>query len=579
MAALHAGWNTSLSGDGEAPPPPTVGERRGGGWITAPFVLVTCRSSHFGALEAASVAGMTLAAGGWMNNLIVFLIQEFNIKSINAAQIFNVANGCSNFFPVLAAILADSFLGCFSVIWISSLISFLGLILLVLTVTLDGLSPPDCETGSSTVCATPSRVQYAVLFAALALVSIGLGGTRFTLATFGANQFNKLKHQATYFNLYFFILYVASFISATGIVYVEDNLSWGWGYGMCIAANVVGLGVFLVGSRFYYHDKPQGSPFTSMARVVVACIRKRKAEVSSETAHYYYGDVDGVKGAATGAPTKSFRILNRAALKTEGDILPDGSTSNSKPWKLCTVQQVEDLKTLIRILPLWSTSILLATPIGIQASLTVLQALTTDRHLGHRLQIPAGSMIVFLLISVAVSLTLFDHFLWPMWKKVAGKSPTPLQQIGVGHVFNIAGMAVSAIVESKRRAAATSHHGRMSVMWLVPQLVIVGIGEAFHFPGQVALYYQEFPTCLKSMATGMVAMLVGMAFYLSSAVVGFVRRVTKWLPDDIDDGRVDNVYWVVMVIGVFNFGYYVVCSWLYKYKNFVQIEEEEEGDH
>ncbi|KAL0418157.1 UNVERIFIED_CONTAM: protein NRT1/ PTR FAMILY 2.6 [Sesamum radiatum] len=514
----------------------------------------------------------------WMNNLIVFLIQEFNIKSINAAQIFNVACGCSNFFPVIAAILADSFLGCFSVIWISSLISFLGLILLVLTVTLDGLRPPDCQTGSS-VCATPSRSQYAVLFAALALVSIGLGGTRFALATFGANQFNNLKHQATYFNLYFFTLYVASFLSATAIVYVEDNLSWAWGYAICIVGNLVGLAVFSVGSRFYYHDKPQGSPFTSMARVVVACIRKRKAEVSSEPADYYYGDVDGVKGAVAGAPTKSFRILNRAALKTEGDILPNGSTS--KPWKLCTVQQVEDLKTLIRILPLWSSSILLATPIGIQGSLTVLQALTTNRHLGHRLQIPAGSMIVFSLISVAASLTLFDHFLWPMWRKVAGKSPTPLQQIGVGHVFNIVSMAVSAIVESKRRDAATSHHGPMSVMWLVPQLVIVGIGEAFHFPGQVALYYQEFPTCLKSMATAMVAMLIGMAFYLSSAVVGFVRRVTKWLPDDIDDGgRVDNVYWVVVVIGVFNFGYYVVCSWLYKYKTLVQVnEEEEEGDH
>lgn len=127
----------------------------------------------------------------------------------------------------------------------------------MLTVTLDGLRPPDCETGSS-VCATPSRIQYAVLFAALALVSIGLGGTRYTLATFGANQFNKLKHQATYFNLYFFTLYVASLISATGIVYVEDNLGWVWGYGICIACNVVGLAVFLVGSRFYYHDKPQG---------------------------------------------------------------------------------------------------------------------------------------------------------------------------------------------------------------------------------------------------------------------------------------------------------------------------------
>lgn len=42
MAALHAGGNTSLSGDGEAPPPPTVDPRLGGGCITAPLILGQC---------------------------------------------------------------------------------------------------------------------------------------------------------------------------------------------------------------------------------------------------------------------------------------------------------------------------------------------------------------------------------------------------------------------------------------------------------------------------------------------------------------------------------------------------------
>ncbi|KAL2239790.1 UNVERIFIED_CONTAM: Protein NRT1/ PTR FAMILY 2.6 [Sesamum indicum] len=255
--------------------------------------------------------------------------------------------------------------------------------------------------------------------------------------------------------------------------------------------------------------------------------------------------------------------LNKQSIEEKHSRLKETSCRTARfqnRGKLCTVQQVEDLKTLIRILPLWSSSILVSTPIGIQGSLTVLQALTTHRHLSHRFQIPAGSMIVFTLISTAISLTLFDHFLWPMWNRVAGKNPTSLQQIGIGHAFNIASMAVSAIVESKRWAAATAHHlqgGPMSVLWLVPQLVIVGIGEAFHFAGQVALYYQEFPTCLKSMATAMVAMQIGVAYYLSTAVVDFVRRVTEWLPDDIDDGRVDNVHWLLVVIGVLNFGYYL----------------------
>jgi len=178
------------------------------------------------------------------------------------------------------------------------------------------------------------------------------------------------------------------------------------------------------------------------------------------------------------------RFLNRAALKTEGDVQSDGSIA--KPWRICTIQQVEDLKTLIRIFPLWSSSIFLGTPIGIQASLTVLQALTIDRYLGPHFEIPAGSILVVVLISTAISLTLIDRFLCPMWQKLTGKSPTPLQRIGLGHVLNILSMATSALVESKRLKIARAHHlqGRpgsivpMSVLWLFPQLVLVGLGEA-----------------------------------------------------------------------------------------------------
>ncbi|KAL1558103.1 protein NRT1/ PTR FAMILY 2.7-like [Salvia divinorum] len=93
MTSLHGGGNnTSLYS----------------GWITTPFIIAT-------------VFGLTVAAGGWSANLIVFLINEFNIQRIDAAQIANVVNGCVNFFPLLAAVAADSLVGCFSVIWVSSL--------------------------------------------------------------------------------------------------------------------------------------------------------------------------------------------------------------------------------------------------------------------------------------------------------------------------------------------------------------------------------------------------------------------------------------------------------------------------
>ena len=273
------------------------------------------------------------------------------------------------------------------------------------------------------------------------------------------------------------------------------------------------------------------------------------------------------------------RFLNCAALKAEGDTNSDSSIA--KPWRLCSVQQVEDLKSLMRIFPILSSGIFLSTPIGVLMSLTVLQALTMDRHLGPHFKIPAGTRIVFILTSTAISLTLIDRILYPIWQKLSHRSPMPLQRIALGHVFNALGMVVAALVESKRLKITQTHHLiddsksniPMSVLWLVPQLAVVGIGEAFHYPGQVTLYYQEFPTSLRSTSTAMYSMIMGIAYYMSNAVIALTQRTTGWLPDNINNGRLDKVYWVLLVVGVINFGYYLICAKFYRYQNVAKENE------
>ena len=71
------------------------------------------------------ITGLSLASTGIVGNLSVYLISEFNIKSINAAQIVNVVVGSTSLFPLVAAILADSFFGSFSVAFASSCVALL----------------------------------------------------------------------------------------------------------------------------------------------------------------------------------------------------------------------------------------------------------------------------------------------------------------------------------------------------------------------------------------------------------------------------------------------------------------------
>ncbi|KAL7615515.1 hypothetical protein Lser_V15G01910 [Lactuca serriola] len=526
------------------------------------------------------MAGLTLAAAGWSTNIIVYLINEFNIKSIDAAQIANIVNGCTTLLPILGAILADSFFGSFTIILVSSLISLAGILLLTLTATLDPLKPAPCENGSE-LCVGPSKSQLVILYMSVALSSIGLAGTRFTLATMGADQFDNPKDQGVFFNWHFFTLNVGILVSVVGIIYVEDNMSWGLGYGLCVAANLIGLVIFAVGRIKYRLLKPQASPFTRLACVVVAAFRNRKLLLSLKSADYCQEPYAERTKLFRTTPTNSLKFLNHAALITsQGDTTSDNS-SIKKPWNLCTIQQVEDLKTLIRISPLWSTGVMMSTPLAIQMSLMVLQALAMDRHLGPTpttFQISAGTMIVFAMLSTSIFIVLIDRFLLPTYQKLTNTSLTPLQRIGVGHVLNALGMAISALVESKRLAMARSHDLKgnsvvpMSVFWMVPQLMVIGVGEAFHLPGHVSFYYQEFPKSMKSTAAAMVALFIGVAFYLGTAVVDLVRKTTGWLPDGINDGRMDNLYWVLTGIGLTNFGYYLVCSWMYEYQNVEKME-------
>jgi peptide/histidine transporter 3/4 len=240
-------------------------------------------------------------------------------------------------------------------------------------------------------------------------------------------------------------------------------------------------------------------------------------------------------------------------------------------WRLCTVQQVEDLKTLLGVLPVWSSGIFLRTLVGVKIAMVILQALAMDRSLGPRFKIPAGSMAVFTLVAFIAATPVLERAVFPLWRRVRGGAlpPTPLQRVGLGHAVSISSMVGAALVERRRLGvvaggAAGQVVASMSALWLLTPLGLVGVGEALYFPGGTAFYYQEFPRTLRGMAMAMSPLVIALGFYFSTVFVGVVRRVTAWLPADINQGRVDNVYWAVAVAATVNFGYFLVCVRLYK---------------
>ncbi|KAM0953774.1 putative ABC-type nitrate transporter [Dioscorea sansibarensis] len=517
-----------------------------GGWITIPFIL-------------GNAFGLALVLSGVLGNFIVYLIKYNNFKSIDAALLANIMSGTSGLLPLLGAILSDAFFGCFRIIAFSTVAAICCMIILTVTAGIKALRPPNTYTPATSG-------QLALLYTAIVLCAVGNGGTRLSMMKLGADQLSNVGDREMFFNWYFIVFYGAVAIGNTVIVYVEDSIGWELGFGICLAVNALAALSLLLGVKYYRILRPKRSPFTTMARVIIAGFRKRKLALPEEEAAYYRG----LSEKSDQPPSSSFRCMNRAALIQQGDVAIDGSIA--RPWSLCSIEEVEDLKTILRVVPVWTSNIFLSISAATQTSLSVLQALTMDRSLGPHFSVPADSFFVTTMLATSLTLFILDRAIYPLCHRLTSYTPTSLQRVGVGQAFNIAAMAASGLVEQRRSIIVHEHQAEnqpdwivpMSAFWLVLPFVLVGVGEAFHFPGQIAFYYEEFPKSLKSTAIGIIAVILSIGFYSSTGLVQVVRRATSWLSDNLNSSRLENVYWLLTLVGSVNFAYFILCAKLYK---------------
>jgi solute carrier family 15 (peptide/histidine transporter), member 3/4 len=76
-------------------------------------------------MEQGSMLGLGLAINGTSSNLLVYLLKEYNVESIDAAQIANIVRGCLDLAPVAGAVVSDSYFGSFPVILAGTAINVL----------------------------------------------------------------------------------------------------------------------------------------------------------------------------------------------------------------------------------------------------------------------------------------------------------------------------------------------------------------------------------------------------------------------------------------------------------------------
>ncbi|GAV88463.1 PTR2 domain-containing protein [Cephalotus follicularis] len=545
------------------------------GWKAMPFIIGNETFEKLGAI-------------GTLSNLLIYLTTVFNMKSITAANMINIFNGTTNFGTLVGAFLCDTYFGRYKTLGFATCASFMGLLAIQLTAAIPTLHPPHC--GDNATCKGPTTGQMLFLLAGFGLMIVGAGGVRPCNLAFGADQFNPESVSGkrginSFFNWYFFTFTFAQMVSLTLIVYIQSNVSWAIGLGIPAILMLVACVVYFTGSKIYVKVKATGSPMTSVAQVVVVAIKKRHLKALEQPWLSLFNFIPPTSINSKLRYTHQFRFLDKAAILAPQDqINPDGSPAH--PWKLCSMQQVEEVKCLMRVLPIWTAAIIYFIAIVQQNTYAIFQAQQTDRRIGRSsFMIPAASYVVFLMLSMSIFIPIYDRIIVPFLRRITKKEGgiTILQRMGIGIFLSVVTMLVSAVVEERRRTIALRKPtlgtvprrgaiSSMSGLWLIPQLTLAGLAEAFTAVGQVEFYYKQFPENMRSIAGSLFYCGMACSSYLSSFLISVVHRSTadsatgNWLAEDLNKGRLDYFYFMISGLGVLNMGYFLVCSRWYKYK-------------
>lgn len=533
-----------------------------------------------------------LAVVGFSTNMISYLTTQLHMPLTKAANTLTNFGGTASLTPLLGAFISDSYAGKFWTITMASVLYQIGMVSLTISAVLPQLRPPPCR--GEEVCKQATDGQLAVLHISLFLGALGSGGIRPCVVAFGADQFDESDPKQTtktwsYFNWYYFVMGAAILVAVTVLVYIQDNVGWGLGLGIPTVAMFLSIIAFIVGYPLYRNVNPAGSPFTRLMQVAVAAFHKRNVPNVPDPNLLYQNDEMDASISLGGklVHSEQMKFLDKAAIVTAED---NSKTPNK--WRLNTVHRVEELKSIIRMGPIWASGILLITAYAQQGTFSLQQAKTMDRHITKSFQIPAGSMSVFTIITMLTTTALYDRVLIRVARRFTGldRGISFLHRMGIGFVISTIATFVAGFVEMKRKNVALAHglieHSHetipISVFWLVPQYSLHGLAEAFMSIGHLEFFYDQAPESMTSTAMAFFWTSISLGNYISTFLVSLVHKFTagpdgsNWLPDtNLNKGRLEYFYWLITLLQFINLIYYLFCAKFYTYK---QIQIHDRGD-
>ncbi|XP_056636577.1 peptide transporter family 1-like isoform X3 [Diorhabda sublineata] len=333
---------------------------------------------------------------GMRTILVIYLTNILFYSEADAKIIYHTFTMFVYFFPVLGAILSDSFLGKFNTILYVSMVYAGGSVLLALSAT-DPIGLP--------------KKEFSII--GLLLIALGTGGIKPCVSAFGGDQFVLPQQElqfATFFSLFYFAINAGSLISTFLTPVLRNNVHC-FGNESCFPLAfavpgilmIISIVIFAAGRPLYRIKKPEGNVIVQAAKCISHAISRKYTKCANKKDHWldYAEEQYGKK-------------------------------------------LVSDIKSALHVMVLYLPLPIFWALYDQQGSGWTFQAVRMDGNIGFYTILPDQMQVVNPLLILSF-IPLFSYYVYPLLGR-CNLLKTPLQRMVCGGFLAAVAFAVSALV-------------------------------------------------------------------------------------------------------------------------------------